>query len=125
MEGALHLYHRAESSRHGIPVDRPAFRGARLSVVRRHEPSGARAVRSASDHQWSRQVRAAHGWTWRRLGSARRSGSRVLERRFGAVLDAELFEEMLDVKLDRVLRKPQTLGDLGIRESLRDQRPNL
>src|SRR6266700_7390386 len=50
---------------------------------------------------------------------------RVLEGRFGAVLHAELREQVLHEEFDGVVRKPEPLRDLGVGEPAGDQRPNL
>src|SRR5256886_11495034 len=49
----------------------------------------------------------------------------VLERRLGAVLHAELREEMLHVEFHRVVGQAEPLGDLGVGEPAGDQRPDL
>src|SRR2546422_1492795 len=49
----------------------------------------------------------------------------VLERRLGAVLHAELREEMLHVELHRVVGQAEPLGDLRVGEPAGDQRPDL
>src|SRR6184192_4114802 len=49
----------------------------------------------------------------------------VLERRLGAVLHAELREEMLHVELHSVVGQAEPLGDLRVGEPAGDQRPDL
>src|SRR6266851_9424185 len=49
----------------------------------------------------------------------------VLERRLGAVLHAELREEMLHVELHRVVGQAEPLGDLRVGESAGYERPDL
>src|SRR5947209_19790453 len=49
----------------------------------------------------------------------------VLERRLGAVLHAELREEMLHVELHRVVGQAEPLGDLRVGEPAGDQFPDL
>src|SRR5439155_18644752 len=49
----------------------------------------------------------------------------VLERRLGAVLHAELREEMLHVELHRVVGQAEPLGDLRVGEPAGDERPDL
>src|SRR5437899_10848335 len=49
----------------------------------------------------------------------------VLERRLGAVLHAELREEMLHVELHRVVGQAEPLGDLRVGEPAGDQCPDL
>src|SRR5436309_4058244 len=49
----------------------------------------------------------------------------VLEGRLGAVLHPEFREQMLHVELHRVVGQAESLGDLRVGESTRDQRPDL
>src|SRR5260370_37839697 len=55
----------------------------------------------------------------------RLSAVSVLEGGLGAVLDAQLREQMLHVELHRVVGEAEPLGDLWVRESPSDEPPDL
>src|SRR6266566_10003478 len=57
--------------------------------------------------------------------SARLAALRKLEGGFSAILHAQLGEQVLDVELDGVVGEPEPLGDLGVGEARRHQRPDL